>query len=132
MARRVIPDALGLLKKASMIKSKIKIAGKDVNVAWCYATEIAFHNYTGLPVEKFNINDPTHVLYLIIASVFAYYNATGAELPIEDADIMNDATPPEIAGASLKVTDLQKEWIKEPESDDSQKEDAGEENEKKQ
>lgn len=115
-----------------MIKSKIKIAGKDVNVAWCYATEIAFHNYTGLPVEKFNINDPTHVLYLIIASVFAYYNATGAELPIEDADIMNDATPQEIAGAILKVIDLQKEWIKEPESNDSQKEDAGEENEKKQ
>lgn len=113
-----------------MVSDKIKIAGKECGAAYCYATEIAFHNYTGIGIDNLDPENPEHIVYLIIAAVFAYYQGSSEELPIVDSDVMLKASPTEIKDAVIAISKLRVEWYKLPEGEqpDEVKEEDGEKN----
>lgn len=96
-----------------MLTSTIKICGKDVHVAYCYATEIAFHNYTGVSVDKFDAENPQHTVYLIMASIFAYYNSKsheGEDHDLTDEGLIYESKPEEIVAAFKTVLELRQKW----------------------
>ena len=99
------------LKK--MITTEINICGKHVMAGYCYATEIAFNNYTGVPVEKFDAERPEHVVYLIMAAIFAYYNAEAHATEtheLTDEAMLYEAKPDEILNAFKAVMELRAQW----------------------
>jgi hypothetical protein len=55
-----------------MTTKTIKIANKEVTLAYCYATEIAFQRYTGTGLENFDATNSEHVVYLVLSAVLAY------------------------------------------------------------
>lgn len=113
-----------------MITSKINICGQEVCVGYCYATEIAFHNYTGVNVDKFNPGNPQHTIYLIMAAIFAYYNAKehdGEGHDLTDEGLLYDSKPGEIVEAFKTVMELRQEWygVESKNSDNSNTEEEG-------
>lgn len=104
-----------------MIKGKIKVCGKVVNVAFCAAASIAFYNYTnGVSVTKYlkelhdGNDDPSKALYLIMAAVFAYYNDSDEELPIIDRDLTYNMSFQETTEALKTVLELCNEYYTMP------------------
>lgn len=93
---------------------EITICGKHVNIAYCYATEIGFNDIAGVNIDKFNPNEPTHILALISAAIICCYKAKDEESPIDIGRLMYDAEPDEIAQAITAITQLRIEWYKLP------------------
>lgn len=96
-----------------METSRITICGQEVSVGYCYAAEIAFHNYTGVTVDKFDADNPQHVVYLIMAAIFAYYNAKeheGEGHDLTDEGLLYDSRPEEIVEAFKTVLELRQRW----------------------
>lgn len=113
-----------------MTTRKTTIAGREVSLAYCYATEIAFHKYTGVSIDSFKADDPEHVLYVIIASILAWCQANGTEADVRDEDIIYRAKPKELVDTLTAIFDLRREWYDVP-SDDAKKDKEPEEREKK-
>lgn len=102
---------------------KFKIAGKEIKMAYCYATEIAFYNFTGKTVNDFiseiNISSnpsPQDILYLVLSAITAYYESKNEESPVRDTDLMFNAEMSEVLEAFNLVIDLFKKWYKIPET----------------
>jgi hypothetical protein len=66
--------------KEDMKEATIKIAGKEVKVAYCYATEILFSDYTGQEfsefikeavVDKNTQSSSKKVLYAVLSAIIA-------------------------------------------------------------
>lgn len=95
-----------------MKKAKIKIAGKNVDIAYCYATEMNFTEIAGISFEEYFNSDNTNkhrgTAILIIAAITAAY--PDAEAPVTMTDILTNATPAEIVEASNKVMELRTAW----------------------
>ena len=109
-----------------MKTATITIAGKEVGIAYCFATEIAFRKYTG---EDFNtyissINtaakqgsidvDAEKTLVIILSAIMSYYNGKNEESPVKDSDLMYHCSPQEIIAAYTEVLHLYKEWYQIP------------------
>ncbi len=110
-----------------MNKEKITINGKEVGVAYCYATEIAFTKYTGVSVDEFDTKNPEHHIYIILASIMAYNGAEGLDTTIRDTDLMYNARPAEIIEALRVIFELRNEWYKLPAGDNAGSTSEGEE-----
>ena len=93
-----------------MVQQTIQICGKDVNLAYCYATEISFkvlaeeeiHDFlreATAKVQAKQMPDIRKAIFLILAAASAYYESKGEELPITDKDLMNEAGPEEFGTA---------------------------------
>lgn len=113
----------------TMIKGKIKICGKDVNVAFCAAASIAFYNYTnGVSVPQYlrevheGRDDPAKDVYLIMAAVFAYYSGNDEELPVVDRDLSYNMTFQETTEALKTVLSLCNEYYTMPPGEASEEE----------
>ena len=107
-----------------MTKKIITLCGKETGIAYCYATEIAFKKYTGEYVDQFDAQNPEHTLYIILASIFSYYQALGEEAKVKDEDLMYNATPQDLVNALTEVFNLRAEWYKaepEPEKEEGKK-----------
>ena len=100
-----------------MTTTTITIAGKPVTLAYCYATEIAFKDLSGQDINDFmpavgeslsanRMPDVKTTIFLILASITAYYSAKEQDPPVKDTDIMNDATPEELGNALGNVLAL--------------------------
>lgn len=108
-----------------MAKTKtITIAGKQVNIAYCYATEIAFYDLTGKEITAFIHQaitkqdvGPKDVMCAVLAAIMAYYQSQGEESPISDHDLMFDANPDELTKAFLEVIAIFSEWYKIPQGE---------------
>jgi len=112
-----------------METSKIKICGQAVKVGYCYATEIAFHNYAGVTIDKFDAENPQHTVYLIMAAIFAYYNSSSHESEshdLTDDSLLYEAAPSEIVEAIKTVLELRQRWygIELPASQDVEEDSA--------
>lgn len=127
--RRVM-SAAHLIESGTMTTKKTTIAGKEVTLAYCYATEIAFRKYTGVSIDSFNAEDPEHVLYIIIASILAWCQANGTESDVKDEDIIYRAKPKELVDTLTVIFDLRREWYEIP-AEDAKKDKEPEEREKK-
>lgn len=111
-----------------MKTQKVTIAGKEVGIAYCYATEIAFADYCGkTPAEIIQGKNPTpkEITYLILSAVMAYYK--GEEAPIKDTDLMYNSTPQEMTDALTAVIKLFAEWYNVPTGAESKKKKTGKE-----
>lgn len=93
-----------------MKHQKITIAGKTFEIAYCYATEIAYRDIAGEDMDAFmpeisqsiqneHLPDPKKTIYLILAAAMAYATAKDEETPIKDVDLMTEATPMELGSA---------------------------------
>ena len=111
-----------------MKKETIKFIGKDVTLAYCYATEIAFKDMANEDIsvymqeiftssQKGEMPDVKKGVYLIMAAMMAYYESIKEKAPVTDADIMNEATPEEFGAAIATVINLWKAFYKVPTSE---------------
>lgn len=113
-----------------MTTKTIKIANKEVTLAYCYATEIAFQRYTGTGLENFDATNSEHVVYLVLSAVLAYNEATKKspeEAPIKDTDLMYEAKPADLVLALATVFELRKQWYETPDdtAEKAEEEDKG-------
>ena len=93
-----------------------------MTIAYCYATEIAFKKYTGEYIDKFDAQNPEHILYIILASMFSYYQAKGEDCPVTDSDLMYNSKPQELVDALTEVFNLRLDWYKIDDGEDTKKE----------
>lgn len=96
-----------------MITKEITICGKQVTLAYCYATEISYKilsdediiDFGQEVVEKIQheqMPDIRKTIFLIIASMQSYYESKGEQCPVTDKELMYECTPQEI-GMALGV-----------------------------
>ena len=109
-----------------MTTKKITIAGREVTLAYCYATEIAFRKYTGVSIDKFDAQNPEHILYMIISSIIAWSQSRGEEPAIKDEELMYNAKPQELIDTLTEIFKLRAEWYEVPagEPEDEKSDDA--------
>lgn len=113
------------------MKSKeITIAGKTVNVCYCYGTEVGYKklsdeniaDYVQHAIESATATPPRdpdleRTIYFILAAATAYKQYAGDKTggdELTDTDIMLNATPTELATAVLTVLTLRGEFYKVP------------------
>lgn len=101
-----------------MKQKEITIAGKQVAIAYCYATEINFQDLSGKTfrelIDESENPSSKDVVYAILAAAIACANANGKESPITDADIIYHAEPEEIVTAMAELMTLCAEWYRVP------------------
>lgn len=115
----------------------ITICGKDVTLAYCYATEISYKILTDEDINDFvqdvvaalnaepqRMPDIKKSVLLIIAAAIAYAESKGEKCPLEDKDLMYHATPDELGTALGTVIALRMEFYHVPadEADAAKKE----------
>ena len=107
--------------KRNMITKQVKIAGKDVTLAYCIGTEIAFHGMAGIEFKDFvqeaavkKTSDPRYVIHAILAAAITYAQSKGIDEPITDKDLMFEATNEELTEALVEITKMFAEWYKLP------------------
>lgn len=93
-----------------MITKEVTICGKQVMLAYCYATEISYKLLTDEDIEVFMgevgeaINNQTmpdvkKSIMLILASMMSYYEFKGEKAPLTDKELMANTTPTELGNA---------------------------------
>ena len=105
----------------------IKIAGKDVTLAYCFGSEVSYKLLTDEEIYPFineaivAINDkPPHMpdlrktIFLIIACAMTYYESKGQKSPIEDKDLIYHASPDDIGRAIGTIAGLYIDFYKIP------------------
>lgn len=108
-----------------MTKKEITIAGKQVTLAYCYATEIGYTKLADEKIEDFFLSalemltankmpDLQKSFYLILASALSYYEAQGEESPLTDKDLMYFISPEEIGVALGTIISLRAEFYNIP------------------
>ncbi len=114
-----------------MKEATIKIAGKEVKVAYCYATEILFSDYTGQEfsefikeavVDKNTQSSSKKVLYAILSAIIAYSLSKNEDAAVIDTDIMFNAQPQEIIDAFTIIISLYNDWYQLPKQVDKKAE----------
>ena len=104
-----------------MKTKEITLCGKPVTLGYCFAAEIAYKDLTGedilmlmqdavASIKEERMPDVKKSLYAILACMLAYYNSKGEDTPINDAELMNDASPLEIGTAIGAVLTLRAEF----------------------
>jgi hypothetical protein len=130
-----------------MKKKKVKIAGKQVWLAYCYATELAFYDMTDTDINDFfkeffsqNKEEDEEekkkkesrklklILYAIFAAAFSYSESVEKDCEIDHKTLMFHAKPSEITEAFSCVIELRNEWYKLPSDDKPKKDEDGEKN----
>ena len=118
-----------------MKKKEITLAGKQVTVAYCYATEIAYKDLSGQDIADFmgevgeaiadnKMPDTKKSIFLLVAAIMSYYETKKEDAPITDAQIMTEATPLEMGAAIGAVLNLRSEFYALPEGEPKEKKNA--------
>jgi len=111
-----------------MITKEITICGKQVTLAYCYATEIAYKDLSEeniadyikeavACIQKETDPDVKHTIYAILACMLAYYQSRGEEAPLTDTDLMNDAKPAELGTAIFTIIGLRMDFYHIPQGE---------------
>ena len=100
-----------------MKTKEITICGKQVMLAYCFATELAFKNFTGLEIEEFDPSNRDHIIYMILAAIAVYYQKCEEDAPIKDTDLMYESKPAEIIDAIKETIKLKNDWYEIPNGD---------------
>ena len=118
-----------------MITKEITICGKQVTLAYCYATEISYKILSDEDIFDFGqeiaekiqheqMPDIRKTILLIIASMQSYYESKGMKTPIEDKELMYDCSPQDIGQALGTIITLRTEFYHVP-SDEPKEKSAG-------
>ena len=62
-----------------MKTKEITVCGRQVVLAYCFATELAFKNFTGIEIEEFDPSNRDHIIYMILSAIAAYYESQEKE-----------------------------------------------------
>lgn len=119
-----------------MIKKETTICGKQVTLAYCYATEIAFKDLSDQDITYFMIEaipqiqdqkmpSAKKVTHLIVASMMSYYESKDEKMPIDVKDIMYQATALEIGNALGVIIGLRAEFYHIPSGEPEDKPKGG-------
>ena len=97
-------------------------------MAYCFATEIAYKDYTGENISDYmkeaiakttatppQMPDVKKTMYIILAAIMAYYASQDKDAPVKDQDIMTEATPQELGAALGTVLSLYAQFYAMPE-----------------
>ena len=116
-----------------MITKEITIAGKQITLAYCYATEIAYKILSEQEITDFmaeaseaiqaeKMPDIRKSMFVILAAVQAYYEANGEEIPITDKELMYESSPEDIGRALGTIIGLRMKFYHVP-ADESEDKD---------
>ena len=119
-----------------MITKEITICGKQVTLAYCYATEISYKilsdediiDFGQEIVEKIQqdqMPDIRKTIFLIVASMQSYYESKGEQCPITDKDLMYECTPQEIGVALGTIIGLRSQFYHVPSDEPQDKPEEG-------
>lgn len=109
---------------------KITIAGKEVNLSYCYATEIGFKILAGEDISEFAkevlasiqdkvMPDTEKSIFLIIAAAQAYSESHGEkEEQINSSDLMFKCSPEELATALGTIIVMKAEFYNLPKGEE--------------
>ena len=114
-----------------MIQKEITLCNKQVTLAYCYATEIAYKDlsdedmfdYAQHAVEAIQAQrdpDIKKTILAILACMMAYYEDAD-KAPVKDSEIMKDATPVEIGTAMLTILTMRQEFYHVPKGEPEDK-----------
>ena len=123
-----------------MITKEITLCSKQVTLAYCYATEIAYKemidedifDYARAAVEAIQSQrdpDIKRTIFAIIACMMAYYEDKD-KAPVKDSEIMREATPVEIGTAMLTILSMRSEFYHVPSGEPEDKPKDGQDAEK--
>lgn len=90
-------------------------------LAYCFATELAFKNFTGLEIEDFDTANRDHIIYMILSAIAAYYQKREEDAPVKDTDLMYESKPTEIIDALKEIIKLKNDWYEIPTGDNVEK-----------
>ena len=118
-----------------MITKEITICSKQVTLAYCYATEIAYKDladedmldYAKHALESIQAQrdpDIKRTIFAIIASMMAYYEDAD-KAPVKDSEIMREATPVEIGTAMITILSMRSEFYHIPKGEPEEKPEKG-------
>ena len=120
-----------------MITKEVTLCGKQVILAYCYATEISYkilsdEDITDLIGEviiavqnKERMPDIRKSMYLILAAMQAYYDSKDDKSPVTDKNMMYDATSEEIGMALGTIIGLRAEFYHVPKGEPEDKPEKG-------
>ncbi len=108
-----------------MLQKEITLCGRQVTLAYCYATEIAYKDLSDENIADYikeavaciqQETDPDvkHTIYAILACMLAYYQSRGEEAPLTDTDLMNDAKPAELGAAIFTIIGMRMDFYHVP------------------
>ena len=123
-----------------MITKEITICGKQVTLAYCYATEISYKilsdediiDFGQEVIEKIQheqMPDIRKTIFLILASMNAYYESKGEKAPVSDKELMYECSPQEIGQALGVIIGLRSQFYHVP-TDEPEDKPTGEKKEK--
>jgi hypothetical protein len=118
-----------------MITKEITLCSKQVTLAYCYATEIAYKDlaeedmldYAKHAIESIQAQrdpDIKRTIFAIIACMMAYYEDAD-KAPVKDSEIMREATPVEIGTAMLTILSMRQEFYHVPKGEPEDKQEKG-------
>ena len=126
-----------------MTTKTITIAGKEITLAYCYATEISYkilsdediNDYMADAkdaIEQKTMPDTRKTVYVVIAAINAYSEWQEEKPAVTDRDLMYKATPLELGTALGTIIKLRADFYKVPsdEPNDEQPEEKKHEQEK--
>lgn len=110
---------------------KITIAGKEVNLSYCYATEIGFKILAGEDISEFAkevlesiqnkvMPDTEKSIFLIIAAAQAYSESHEEKEQINSSDLMFKCSPEELATALGTIIVMKAEFYNLPKGEESE------------
>lgn len=126
-----------------MITKEITLCGKQVTLAYCYATEIAYKDLSDENIsdyiqeavnciqQKLNDPDTKRTIFAILACMLAYYQSKGEDAPLKDSDLMNEADPMEIGNAIITIVGMRMDFYHIPKGEPKDPEPKTEEEHKK-
>lgn len=108
-----------------MLQKEITLCGRQVTLAYCYATEIAYKDLSDeniadyikeavACIQKETDPDVKHTIYAILACMLAYYQSRGEDAPLKDTDLMNEAKPAELGAAIFTIIGLRMDFYHVP------------------
>ena len=108
-----------------MLQKEITLCGRQVTLAYCYATEIAYKDRSDENIADYikeavaciqqeRYPDVKHTIYAILACMLAYYQSRGEEAPLTDTDLMNDAKPAELGAAIFTIIGMRMDFYHVP------------------
>jgi hypothetical protein len=115
-----------------MLTKEITLCGKQVTLAYCYATEIAYKDMSDENIADYikeavaciqQKTDPDvkKTIYAILACMLAYYQSRGEDAPLKDTDLMSETTPAELGTAIFTIIGLRMDFYHVPKGEPEDK-----------
>lgn len=119
-----------------MIKDTTTIAGIEVTLCYCFATELNYRNLADEEIANYfkeafaciqegKDPDTDKSIRLILASVISYYDSQSlgeATYPINERTLIFDTAPDELMKAVITIVNLRNKFYKVPEGEPKEKE----------